>query len=241
MLSRTRTSEQPVSSSDAIRQFLVKAGEVYGKQITAPLVSIWIEELSGYPAETLEPLFRRALKTCKFFPALAEILEPLNTVEQADFEDEWQSLLDYCREWVHPDIHFSGTPSLPVEVDHAARAAGGVHFLRECSREELGWRKKAFIEDMQRSRKTGDLAGLLTGGELRKLLRKAAQPVGLLPDAVPYTPAIAAAREALEPAAEMVKPIPETPRVIDFEGRAAELKRQAELILQKYPLAKKPA
>jgi len=27
----------------------------------------------------------------------------------------------------------------------------------------------------------------------------------------------------------------ETPRVIDFDGRATELKRQAELILQKYP------
>jgi len=64
----------------------------------------------------------------------------------------------------------------------------------------LGWRKKAFIEDMRRSRKTGDLAGLLTGGELRKLLRKAAQPVGLLPDAVPYTPA----GKMLE---KMVKPI----------------------------------
>lgn len=30
-------------------------------------------------------------------------------------------------------------------------------------------------------------------------------------------------------------PIRETPRVIDFEGRAAELQRQAEIIRQKYP------
>src|SRR6266513_5714688 len=141
-LSPPRTLERPVSSNDAIRQFLVKAGEIYGRQITTPLVSIWIEELSCYSAETLEPLFRRALKSCKFFPTLADVTEPLNAVEQADFEDDWQSLLDYCREWVHPDIHFSGTPSLPPEIDHAARAAGGMHFLRECSTEELGWLKK---------------------------------------------------------------------------------------------------
>jgi len=235
-----RTSEPRAtqSSKEAIRQFLVKAGEVYRQTLTAPLVSIWTEELSGYPASTLEPLFRNVLRTCKFFPTPADVLEPLKAVEQSDFEDEWQSLLDYCREWVHPDIHFHGAPELPGEIDHAARAAGGVHFLRSCSQEELGWRKKAFIEDLQRSRKTGDLAGLLTGGELRKLLRQAAAPIALLPDAIPYTPAIAAERATVEPAGETLArtaaPMREEPRVVDFEGRRAELRRQAELIRAKY-------
>jgi len=159
----------------------------------------------------------------------------LQAVEQTDFEDELQALLDYCSEWVHPDIHFSRAPSLPPEIDHAARSAGGLQFLRACSREELGWRKKAFIEDLQRSRKTGDLAGLLTGGELRKLLKKAA-PVALLPDSITYTPAIAAARleSAGETIARMATPIREETRIVDFEGRRAELKRQAEIILAKY-------
>jgi hypothetical protein len=151
-----QTSKQPgIESSEVVRQFLVKAAEVYGKQITAPLVSIWIEELSGYSPNVLEPVFRHALHTCKFFPTLADVLEPLRTIEQTNLEDEWQSLLDYCREWVHPDIQFSRAPQLPAEIDHAARAAGGVHFLRACSSEELGWRKKAFIEDLTRTRKSG--------------------------------------------------------------------------------------
>jgi hypothetical protein len=34
-------------------------------------------------------------------------------------------------------------------------------------------------------------------------------------------------------------PIRETPHVIDFEGRSAELRRQAKLIQEKYPAAKK--
>lgn len=126
-----------------------------------------MEAFGKIDAKTLESLFQKALKACKFFPKIAEILEPLQAAEQADFEDEWQALLDYCREWVNPDIHFSGAPRLPVEIDHAARAAGGVRYLRACSSEELAWRKKAFIEDLQRSRKTGDLAVLLNGGELR--------------------------------------------------------------------------
>ena len=244
-ISPAQTSEQPVSSSEAIRQFLVKAGEVYCKQITAPLVSIWVDELSGYSPDVLEPIFRNALRTSKFFPTLADVLEPLKAVEQSGFEDEWQALLDYCREWVHPDIQFSGRPQLPVEIDHAARAAGGVYFLRECSKEELGWRKKSFIEDLTRSRKTGDLAGLITGGELRKLLRQAAAPVGLLPNSVPYTPAIAADRESMKFATEgfanLPAPIQADPQVIDFEGRARELQRQAELIRQKYPTTEKEA
>jgi hypothetical protein len=167
-------------------------------------VALWQEQFSGIEPDTLLSLFQCAMRTCKFFPKIAEILEPLKVIEERTLEEEWQALLDYCRLHVHPDIRFSDAPELPVEIDHAARAAGGVQFLRACSSEELGWRKKAFIEDLQRSRKTGDLAGLLTGGELRKLLKKAAAPVALLPDSIAYTPAIAAARVNLESAGETI-------------------------------------
>jgi len=196
-------------------------------------------------AETLGPLFRRAFRTCKFFPKVAEILEPLNAIEEINFEDDWQALLDYCRRWVSPDIpNPRGKPELPPEIDHAARAAGGLLWIESCPTEELQWAKKRFIEDLQRSRKTGDLAGLLTGGELRKLLRKAAPTVARLPEAIPYTPAIAAARSTLESAgdtlARMAGPIC-VKRVVDIEGRRAELERQKQIVLQKYPTTGKEA
>jgi hypothetical protein len=236
--------EHSDSTSQLIREWLFRFG-VEHKEDVAPKLPLWLEAFVGMDAETLESLFKKALKSCKFFPKISEILEPLQASEQADFEDEWQALLDYCREWVHPDIRFSGVPSLPVEIDHAARAAGGVHFLKGCSSEELGWRKKAFIEDLTRSRKTGDLAGLLTGGELRKFLRQAAVPAALLPDSIPYTPAIAVERDSMQSAGEIFAKldaaIRETPRVIDFEGRSDELARQAELIKQMYPATGKEA
>lgn len=202
-----------------------------------------MEAFGKIDAKTLESLFQKALKACKFFPKIAEILEPLQAAEQVDFEDEWQALLDYCREWVNPDIHFSGAPRLPVEIDHAARAAGGVRYLRACSSEELAWRKKAFIEDLQRSRKTGDLAVLLNGGELRRLLRQAAAPIALLSDSVQSPPSIVTERARMEHAGEvfakLAVSVRETPPVIDVEGRAAELRRQAELIRQMYPVSGK--
>jgi hypothetical protein len=214
-----------------IREWLVRFGVVFERDI-APIIPIWEEALGEMKAATLESLFKRALKTCKFFPKISEILEPLQTVAQTDFEDVWQALLDYCREWVHPDIHFSGAPELPIEIDHAARAAGGVQFLRACSQEELGWRKKVFIEDLTRSRKTGDLAGLLTGGELRKLLKKVAAPVALLPDLIAYTPAIASARASMESAGETLARVPKNKR-ITTRPSTLSLDEQKQILRQK--------
>jgi hypothetical protein len=130
--------------------------------------------------EVLAPLFKRALKVCKFWPTVAEILAPLETAEQGTFEDEWQALLDYCREWVHPDLPTRG-PRLPADIDHAARAAGGVRYLESCSQHDLIFAKQRFIEDLGRQRKTGDIAGSLPGSELRDLL-KAAAPRFALPE-----------------------------------------------------------
>ena len=234
---QTETSSDSASKKrdQLIREWLFRFGLNFDKDVVA-LLPLWQEQFSAITPDVLLSLFERAMQTCKFFPKIAEILEPLNTAEQANFEDEWQALLDYCREWVHPDCHFRSAPQLPVEIDHAARAAGGVQFLRACSSEELGWRKKIFIEDLTRSRKTGDLAVLLTGGELKKLLKKAAAPVALLPDSIAYTPAITAARveSAGETLTRMATPIREESRIVDFEGRREELKRQAEIILAKY-------
>jgi hypothetical protein len=177
-LSPPPTSKQPDTSSEAIRQFLVKAGEVYGRQITAPLVSIWTEELQGYPVATLAPIFRNVLRTCKFFPTPADVLEPLNRAAKRDngtaAEKAWQYTLDYCRRWISPDIpNPTGMPKLKPEIDAAARAAGGLLYLESCPTSELVWRKKSFVEAFLRNRETAEHENLLTGGELGKLLRDA--------------------------------------------------------------------
>jgi hypothetical protein len=240
----SKTQEHSASTNALIREWLFRFGVNFEKDI-APMLPLWLEAFEGIDAETLESLFRKALTTCKFFPKVAEILEPLQAVEQSNFEDEWQALLDYCREWVHPDMTFTrlvrlpdGTtarvppPDLPPEIDHAARAAGGLHYLRECPHEELVWRKKAFIEDLTRSRKTGDLAVLLTGGELRKFFRQASQPTKELP-----APKPAERRLAIEESAPLKKAVfhNKTRKTLTPE----ELERQKQFILKNYPLTGK--
>jgi hypothetical protein len=68
----------------------------------------------------------------------------------------------------------TGRPKLPPHVEHAARAAGGLYYLESCPTSELQWRKKRFIEDLERQRKAGEIAGSLPASPLGKLLEKAA-------------------------------------------------------------------
>lgn len=179
----TTSREQTSSlrdSSRVIREFLVEAGEVFGRAITSALTAIWIRELGGIDPAILEPVLRASLRSCKFFPTIAEVLEPINAAKKCDtqtsIEDSWQRLLAYIREW---DWYFGldstasarrHPPDLSVEVDHAMRAAGGIEYIRCGSGEDRVWAKKRFVEDLSRTRQSDELAGLLTRQEFRAML-----------------------------------------------------------------------
>jgi len=53
--------------------FLVEAGEIYGRVITAPLVAIWQRELAHIPLNVLRAAFRSVLRSCRFFPTIADV------------------------------------------------------------------------------------------------------------------------------------------------------------------------
>lgn len=185
MRSQTPTSEQPDSSSKAIREFLVKAGEVYFKQITAPLVAIWLEHLGPYSVEQLAPLFRLVFATCKFFPTPADVLEPLRKTQDAavpiEAEQKWLEVLAYAQS-TSPDY-----PSRPRRIREqtqaAIRAAGGLDWIRDCPQDDLQWSKKRFIEAFTSWNVLEKNKFLLPDGELKNLIAGAAQK--LLPEAKP--------------------------------------------------------
>lgn len=184
--SQPQTYGQPaIPSSDVIRQFLVKAEEVYGKQITAPLVSIWIEALEPYPVETLAPLFRRVFATCKFFPMPAEVLEPLQAVKEAALPEEasaaWQKVLDIRRTEYNPDLPqylARALAKLPERVHRAARAAG---VFREHETVEAlhVWAKKTFLESYARWDELEESQFLLPDGDLKNMLAEVAKAKAL--------------------------------------------------------------
>lgn len=183
MRSPKQTSEQPDSSSSAIRQFLVKAGEVYSKQIAAPLVAIWIEHLGAYRVEQLEPMFRIVFATCKFFPTPADVLEPLKKAQQAGVplvaEQKWLQVLDYAQS-TSPD-YASRPVKFKDQTAAAIRAAGGLAWIRDCPSDDLPWAKKRFIESYTAWNALEKNQFLLPDGELKNLIAGAAQ--NLLPGA----------------------------------------------------------
>lgn len=195
-ISQPQTSKQPGLSSEAIRQFLVKAGEVYRQTITPALVSIWIDELSGYPPEKLAGMFRHVLRTFKAdygrtFPTIADVLEPLQSVKQSALPEEasaaWQKVLAIRREHYNPDLPqylARALAKLPERVQQAARAAG-VFQEHETVEALHVWAKKAFLESYARWDELEESQFLLPDGELKEMLSVLALTKSIPPRALP--------------------------------------------------------
>jgi len=109
--------------------------------------------------------------------APAQEVKKRETAELA--EVGWQKVLAHIREWVHPDMIFSKAPKLDSKLGRAAKTAGGLMWLRECSNEDLQWAKKRFIEAYERLEVLEDEQFLIESPEIKKLFTDAAEKMAL--------------------------------------------------------------
>ena len=133
-------------------------------------------------AETLNKLFRRAMRTCKFFPRVAEILEPIESspLGQQEAELKWTRVLDYCRVFVTPDLPVpSYAPKITEQTMTAIRAAGGLHWIQSCPSDDLVWAKKAFIQSYTAWAILKRDEYLLPEGPVKSLIANAAETKAL--------------------------------------------------------------
>lgn len=133
-------------------------------------------------------------------------------------------------------------PKLSDRVRAACRACGVFRDFTsaEFEKGELHtWAKKRFVESYLAWETLQQDQFLLPDGELKNLLADFAQAKALPAPRVDWQELRERGEsyraETATPGESLAKPARETPRVIDFEGRAAELQRQAEIIRQKYP------
>jgi hypothetical protein len=143
-------------------------------------VAIWIEALASYRVEILDGLFRQTFTNCKFFPTPADVLEPMKKAGEAGAplaaEKKWSDVLEYCRLFVTPDIPVPArAPKIGERTMTAIRAAGGLQWIESCSRDDLVWAKKAFIESYMAWDVFKRGEHLLPDGEAKKLLAETAQ------------------------------------------------------------------
>lgn len=183
-----------------IREWLVKFGAIYGRDITPLLVASWEEALAHVQdLPQLERAFLQAARTCRqFMPTPADVLAPMGQAEGAarrlDGERAWRQLEQYIeRYFLGADVGLSPrAPSLPAAIDYAQRAAGGLPFIESCSREDLVWAKKRFLEAHETYSAAPELHALATG-EARKLLAECARRMEVAPRPALPVPTVASA------------------------------------------------
>lgn len=183
------------STEQVIREWLVRLAEIHRKNgapypLTPVMTAVWIESLRGIDADVLDAAFRKVMEIgCRReFPIPADVRGHVDSTREtaiaAAADVEWQNLLEYVREWIHPDIQkalSARAPKLSEPVDRAARAAGGLNYLQNCSHENLQWAKKRFVESYLAWDTLEQDQFLLPDGELKSLLTGAAQAKALPP------------------------------------------------------------
>jgi hypothetical protein len=148
-------------------------------ELTEEDFAIYAEALSDLSPEQLDAACLKAGQTCQFFPKPADIRAQLDQAGAKGFEleaeSEWQKLLEWIHENFFPDTGIRrGAPRLVPAVEHAAKAAGGFHFIERCSREQLVWCRKNFLAAYKNVHETGQVDHLLGEGEAKKILARLA-------------------------------------------------------------------
>jgi hypothetical protein len=178
-ISPSKTQEHSDWAEKLIREWLFRFG-VEHKEDVAPKLPLWLEEFGKMDADTLQRLFARALRTCKFFPKVSEILEPLVSAEKKAApeaaEEAWALVLEIRRVHWNPDIpgpFDRALAGLSDRVRQAARAAG---VFRDFESVEAlhTWAKKRFVESFIAYGEIEQDRFLLPDGEIRRLLVDAA-------------------------------------------------------------------
>src|SRR6266478_8886135 len=174
-ISLSETQERSDSTEKLIREWLFRFG-VEHKEDVAPKLPLWLEAFGGMDAAILERLFHRALRTCKFFPKVSEILEPLASAEAnaapEAAEEAWAGVLEIRRVHWNPDIpgpFNRAIARLSERVRQAARAAG---VFRDFESVEAlhTWAKKRFVESFIAYGELEQDKFLLPDGEIKNLL-----------------------------------------------------------------------
>lgn len=151
-ISKRQDTIQADRRNELIRQFLVQAGEIHSRQITAQLVAIWHKLLRDVAPDVLEPILESVLAESKYFPVPADVRGKLFVVAQAAYAVEatraWELAMGWMQRYFNPDMpggHYGGAPVLDDRVQYAVSRAGGFSMLSDCQKEFLPIRMKEFI------------------------------------------------------------------------------------------------
>lgn len=182
--SNSQLSKGPLECSKAvIDEYLLRFSAAYAHEPNPLVASIFREHLSLLPRSVVLAGFKHVEQTfqptsaCPF-PTVAHVMEFINKSRAmnvaATAEDLWQKWLPIVTRYADPDIGWRG-PRVPERINHAIRAAGGMAVIRECPKEDLVWRKKAFIECYERDESLPEYQGAAIENDATRMIADAAK------------------------------------------------------------------
>lgn len=249
--------------SDWLMRLALNSGVALEPGTRAVYVKLWTESFADLDDAKLNAAFQKTLLTwgSEFgkvgkLPTLGDIRGHLDATAKKELASradlEWQKLLDYIRRYFWADGPWQHkAPKLPEKVWVSCNAAGGFAWLNECSRDDLVWAKKRFVESYIAWEEMKKDQWLLPEGTLRNLLLEASSERALLPgpaadseDWLPpvvpsqiapqYTPDVAKQRAATVDMSN-AKTITAETMVVKDPNRMEFLRQQAEKMKAKYP------
>ena len=166
-----------------VLRFQVNAGQNLTPEHANSVVALWTDSFSDLTDSVLEAAFQKTIKSCKFWPKVADVREHLDRANSNHAEEQaalaWQKVRNYIRLDYHPDLS-SCRPRFSERVRRAINAAGGLADLSECSGENLVFARKRFIESYLRWDELKQDEYLLPDSDVKELPGGAAEKLNVV-------------------------------------------------------------
>lgn len=164
-------------------------GEAYGQEVSPERIAIYEAALIGeFAPEEFAGACQAALKICRFFPSIADILavagkQQKQVQEQEQAQDEleakkaWDWLQDYVADFGaerRPALAggiWTYAPELPAAVAYAAGQCGGYYRVATATTENVHFIRRDFLQSFRYYRETAALSAP-SREEAKRLLGK---------------------------------------------------------------------
>ena len=173
------TSNSSELVTKVIKKWLALFATMAGKEVTRPLLDIWLELLGSVrDARTLNAACEQVAKTWRIantIPPPGEILARMSCdfekLRKIDALDSWIKARKLIEDYYQADIGYRG-PAMSPEMRRAIDSAGGMHMIANCPESELPWCQKRFLEYYERAIAADEISNCyrIEDGDVRRLL-----------------------------------------------------------------------
>ena len=141
------------------KEYMSMIGEVFDREITASLARVYWKALEPFSDENCKQAFDSAIRTLRFFPKPAELIESMQVATE---DASLQAWLDFSRA-----LHEVGTNSsirFEDRVIHSVvETLGGWNKIGQTLEKDMKWLRKDFLEYYKRFARYGEHPKYLVG------------------------------------------------------------------------------